>query len=70
MKLHNDDPAVLVYRFEIGVHLGRFLSTLSLYAEYGSISASNACGLDMAGAVPSGPFDIGPAQSVPASVAS
>jgi hypothetical protein len=58
-KLRNEDPAVLLYRLQVGVHLGGH-ATLSLFAELGSISTSDACGSSLAGAVPSSPFDISP----------
>jgi hypothetical protein len=58
VRLHSDDPAVLVYRVQIGVHLRRY-STLFLFGEFGSISAGDACGTDIAGSVPASPFDFG-----------
>jgi hypothetical protein len=59
VKLHADDPAMLVYRLQIGVHLRRY-GTLFVFAELGSLSAGDACGTDIPGAQPGSPFDFGP----------
>jgi hypothetical protein len=50
---------VLVYRLQVGIHLGRY-TTLGLYGEFGSISAGDACGTDLAGAQPESTDDFGP----------
>ena len=56
VKLRRDDPAVLAYRIDVGLRLGRRVD-LGLYAEYGSIRASGSCGSDIDGAMPASPFD-------------
>ena len=58
VKLRRDDPAMLDYRLQIGVHLGRY-TTLSLFGEFGSVSAANGCGTDLEGSQPGTPFDFG-----------
>jgi hypothetical protein len=58
VKLRREDPAVLDYRVQIGVHLGRY-ATLSLIGQFGSVSASDRCGSDLEGSTPSSGFDFG-----------
>jgi hypothetical protein len=50
VKLHGDKPAVVALRAEAAFR----------FAELGSISTGNACGLSMPGAIPSNPYDFGP----------
>ena len=58
VKLHGDSPAVVAYRAEIARRIGPRVR-FGLFVEYGSISASNACGSDVPGAVPGSAFDFG-----------
>ncbi len=58
VKLRRDDPAVLAYRADIGLRIGRRVN-LGVFAEYGSISAGGSCGTDIAGSMPTTPLDYG-----------
>ncbi len=59
VKLHGDHPLVVAYRAELAFHLGRRVH-FGLFAEYGTVDASGACGTDIAGPTPATPFDFGP----------
>jgi hypothetical protein len=58
VKLRNDNPLVTNVRFELAARFGRRVNA-GFYAELGNIDTTNACGFDMPGAMPSGPFDYG-----------
>lgn len=58
VKLRRDDPAVLAYRVDLALRIGRRVD-LGLYAEYGSISAAGTCGTDLPGAMAASPLDYG-----------
>ena len=59
VKLVQDRTAEFAYRAELGFRLGSRVD-FGLFAEYGSIDTSNACGFDMPGPMPSTPYDFGP----------
>ena len=59
VKGHGDDPAVLSYRGDIGLRLGRRVD-LGAFVEYASIRANKSCGTDIPGPIPETPFDYGP----------
>jgi hypothetical protein len=58
VKGHGDDPAVLSYRADIGLRLGRRIN-LGVFAEFASVSANKSCGTDLPGPIPETPFDYG-----------
>jgi len=58
VKGHGDKPAVIAYRLDFGFRLGRRVN-FGAFVEYASISASNACGTDIAGPALSSPYDFG-----------
>ena len=57
VKLHGDQPWMNVVRLDVGFRLG-WPVKLGLYAEYGVIDASGACGTDAHGASPTQPLDL------------
>ena len=57
-KRHGDNPAVIAYRLELALRLGRRVN-LGAFVEAASVSASGACGTDIAGPNPSTPYDFG-----------
>jgi len=59
VKLHGDKPAIVALRAEAAFRFGRRVN-FGVFAELGSISTGNACGLSMAGAIPATPYDFGP----------
>jgi len=59
VKLRHENPLVTVLRAEIGFRFGK-RTNFGFFVEEGEIDKSNACGLDMAGAIPATPYDIGP----------
>ena len=58
VKIHGDKPLVTTLRAEIALRLGH-RTNFGLFAEYGQISTSGACGFDMPGPMPSTPYDFG-----------
>jgi hypothetical protein len=58
VKLRGDKPLITTIRPEIAFRFGRRIN-FGLYAEYGQISTSGACGFDMPGPMPSTPYDFG-----------
>jgi hypothetical protein len=58
-KLRADNPLVVALRAELAFRIGRRVN-FGLFAEYGTIQTSNACGTDMPGPTPATPFDFGP----------
>jgi hypothetical protein len=59
VKLRNDNPVVVTIRAEAALRLGRRVN-FGVFAEYGRIETSGACGFDMPGPEPASEFDTGP----------
>jgi hypothetical protein len=57
IKMHGDNPWVNVVRVDVGVR-GGWRVNLGLYAEYGIVDASGACGTDSHGPSPAQPLDL------------
>jgi hypothetical protein len=58
VKGHGDDPAVVSYRVDVGLRLGRRVN-LGAFAEYASVSTSGRCGTDIPAAMATTRYDYG-----------
>jgi hypothetical protein len=58
VKGHGDDPAVIAYRLDAGLRLGRRVN-LGAFVEYASVSTADRCGTDILGSMSVTPFDYG-----------
>jgi hypothetical protein len=58
VKGHGDSPAVLSYRADVGLRLGRRVD-LGVFIEYASISTSGSCGTSIPGPMLASPYDYG-----------
>jgi hypothetical protein len=57
VKLHGDQPWMTTVRVDLGLRAA-WIMGLGLYAEYGAIDASGACGTDSHGPSPAQPLDL------------
>lgn len=57
-KRRADNPAIVVYRAELALRLGRRVN-LGVFVDAATISTSGSCGTDSPGSNPSTPFDFG-----------
>ena len=57
-KGRGDHPAIISYRFEAALRLGRRVN-LGVFAEFASVDASGTCGTSIPGPTPTTPYDFG-----------